>query len=50
MKKIEVKIIREQHKYFEQQMEMYLNKGYEIQSNIFVAHDGDIYALLTRKK
>lgn len=49
MEKIKVKIIREQFKFFEQQLEEYLNDGYELHSNIFIDDVTNLYAVLIRK-
>ena len=46
MKKVRVKIIREQFKFFEKQLEEYINKGYEIQGNIIIDKDDVLYAIL----
>lgn len=49
MKKVKVKIIREPFKFFEQQMEKYLNDGYELYGNIFIDDVTNLYAVLVCK-
>lgn len=49
MKKVRVKIIREPFKFFEQEMEKYLNDGYELHGNIFIDDVTNFYAVLLRK-
>lgn len=49
MKKIEIKIIRAYFKDLEQQVEEYLNKGYEIQGEFINDGSSNLYVILIRK-
>lgn len=46
--KINVKVIRGDFKELEKQLSKLLNQGYKIETNISIAHDDYLYAVLTK--